>query len=492
MMNSKLALIVSVSAYALQMNPVYASLLSSPPASILDTNIHTTTVQSSALNQSPLNVKHWHDSSFLTASVCFITDTGACSGNSFGGGANTEDGGHGAPGGSGDNGGSGDDSKDPDYELNNAERCKKEGYNLTSCNSVQNPVNKCPYNNSYFEKCVCKSGLVTCTKPQYGVGEACDGKYASCQTDNPRACREDGYTNTCPSGQKLKKSPRCPYDNSYGICCTEKCTNNSSTTCTGANTGDDGCGYSCYKCCDDTCPAYTSKTYKGAYTYTTGCGNRCYKCNCPSGTAPNYSGAAAGSAECGTCYRCSNTCSRGQTSVSCSSKYERVRVGSTECGNSCYECQYNYDCDASRTSCSKPYECNYNSCGICTSCSYNADCDVKGTSCREPYVCEYNSCGICYSCTYNSDCEVSGKSCSHGCSINNSCGKCTKCSSYTCYQDCRLAYETIEGPTNMTVYHFEHETCGTDGEVQTSGCITQKTRAGKPTWCNNLNPLCPW
>ena len=30
-----------MSAYALQMNPVYASLLSSPPASILDTNIHT-------------------------------------------------------------------------------------------------------------------------------------------------------------------------------------------------------------------------------------------------------------------------------------------------------------------------------------------------------------------------------------------------------------------------------------------------------------------
>ena len=41
MMNIKLALIISVSAYALQMNPVYASLLSSPPASILDTNIHT-------------------------------------------------------------------------------------------------------------------------------------------------------------------------------------------------------------------------------------------------------------------------------------------------------------------------------------------------------------------------------------------------------------------------------------------------------------------
>ena len=41
MMNIKLALIISVSAYALQMNPVYASLLSSPPASILDTNTHT-------------------------------------------------------------------------------------------------------------------------------------------------------------------------------------------------------------------------------------------------------------------------------------------------------------------------------------------------------------------------------------------------------------------------------------------------------------------
>ena len=430
MMNIKLALFVSVSAYALQINPVYASLLSSLPASILDTNIHTPArvaahpqgvasqtchnVQSSApasfsslilgldpriqvkqgfLSHLDASVKHWHDSSFLTASVCFITDTGACSGNSFGGGANTEDGGHGAPGGgSGDNGGTGDDGKDPDYELDNAERCKKEGYTLTSCNSVQDSVNHCPYDNSYFEKCVCKSDLVTCTKPQYGVGEACGGKYASCETDNPRACKEDGYTNTCVTGQKLRKDKRCQYDSSFGICCTESCAANTSLTCTGANAGDDGCGYTCKQCCVTSCPSgydYSESQLTGANgtgwvkdgtdycdhctkgrlykrkaatcpstsNKTCGCGgsdkcksgNNTYysSCNCCS----NCSGATShsGMAYYNSCYNsctkqtlytersCDNYCSPDEPS-SCEYGYETYQ---NECGTTCYSC-YGY------------------------------------------------------------------------------------------------------------------------------------------------------
>ncbi len=293
------------------------------------------------------------------AAVCFITDTGACSGNSFNSGANTEDGGHGAPGGSG---GNGDDDKDPNYELNNAERCKKEGYTLKTCSSVQDPVNRCPYDTSFFEKCVCKSDLVTCTKPQYGVGESCGGKYASCETDNPRACKEDGYTNTCVTGQKLRKDKRCQYDSSFGICCTESCAANTSLTCTGANAGDDGCGYTCKQCCVTSCPSgfseYTASNIPAGYVrngtevcnrcdgknlvkivaapcdgYPSTCNYGVYNANdyCLSGSTKKYK-----SSNCKPCTpSCSNTEEYERGCPDCKRGYPFASNG---CGGSCYQC----------------------------------------------------------------------------------------------------------------------------------------------------------
>ena len=87
------------------------------------------------------------------AAACFVTDTTNCSGNEFAGN-NADDNGHGAPGGPGD----GDD-----YDLDNAERCRQEGYTQTSCSEGYKPVNYCPYDNTYFEKCVaiCPSNYVT-------------------------------------------------------------------------------------------------------------------------------------------------------------------------------------------------------------------------------------------------------------------------------------------------------------------------------------------
>ena len=131
----------------------------------------------------------------LTAAVCFVTDTGNCSGNKYGG-ANTSD--NSSSGGtpSGSSSGSSSSGGDEDWTIDNQKRCELEGYKLTSCPALKVPQNYCPYDISYFEKCVCKAGLVTCTKPYYGVGESCDGKYASCKLDNARACKEDGYTQT--------------------------------------------------------------------------------------------------------------------------------------------------------------------------------------------------------------------------------------------------------------------------------------------------------
>ena len=126
-----------------------------------------------------------------------------------------EDNGHGAPGGN-----EVDNGNQDDYELDNAERCKKEGYNKTSCLPGETAENFCLYDSSYFEKCVCPDGYKTCTPPYYGIGTACGNKYASCEKDIERACKElnSNYTNTCGAGQQLS-SDRCSYDSSYGTCC---------------------------------------------------------------------------------------------------------------------------------------------------------------------------------------------------------------------------------------------------------------------------------
>ena len=150
------------------------------------------------------------DDKIKLAATCFVTDTSACSGNEFSGN-NADDDGHGAPGGSGD----GDD-----YELDNEERCKKEGYNKTSCLPGEVPSNYCIYDSTYFEDCTCPSGYTTCEPPYYGVGTACGNKYASCEKDTERACQElnPGYVDECGTGQQLSDD-RCSYDNTYGTCC---------------------------------------------------------------------------------------------------------------------------------------------------------------------------------------------------------------------------------------------------------------------------------
>ena len=144
----------------------------------------------------------------LTA-TCFVTDTSACSGNEFSGNNADENDGGVPPGGD-------------DYDLDNAERCRQEGYTQTSCPEGQEGSNFCPYDSGYFEKCVssCPSNYVTCEVPYYGVGEDCDGKYASCEKDTERACQElnPGYVDGCGTGQQLSDD-RCSYDNTYGTCC---------------------------------------------------------------------------------------------------------------------------------------------------------------------------------------------------------------------------------------------------------------------------------
>ena len=102
------------------------------------------------------------------ASVCFITDAGNCSGDKFG---NLE-----TPGGGGG-------GEIPDDHGTPEELCEDVGYSLTGdCPALQTPHEKCPYDSSYYDKCVCQSDLVSCPSPKVGVGTSCDGKYQSCCT----------------------------------------------------------------------------------------------------------------------------------------------------------------------------------------------------------------------------------------------------------------------------------------------------------------------
>ena len=484
-MNITRALSISVSCLSLTAGNVFAcsfsgEYLSAPPSSIFSIHEHTPQIrksphprgvaesellvdgnfqnQSSAvilgldpriqvkqgfLSHLDASVRHWHDSSFLTASVCFITDTGACSGNSFNSGANTEDGGHGTPGGSGDNSGN-----EPDYTLDNYERCAKEGYTQTACSSVQQPSNRCPYNSDIFEKCVCKPNLQTCTVPYYGVGEACGGKYASCERDDARACNENGTGSnaSCPAEQTPNKV--CPYNASYH----DKCVCRSDLkTCTKPEYGvGNACGgkyLSCQrddaKACkedgytqsaacsstqqkDGLCPynntyykqCVCKPEYKYACTgtgYTGGsgssCGGKYSKCSCSAsyewtGSVCTYVNPCAGYYECGGAWQY------------CEGR--KCSTDSTKCSTYCVSDYFPNSCDSS-SNCNGIYRNGYCS-GSCSSSSSGGDSGggdsggSSGGSCPADRPLVGPNDGVCYRCithvhkTYN-NCHMEGSSC---------------------------------------------------------------------------------
>ena len=264
------------------------------------------------------------------------------------------------------------------------EYCEEKGYTYYSsgeCPQYQAKVGTCSRDDHYL-KCDavtwCKNNgynTQTCSLPSFVNDQCPNGKpyYKGCKEDRPRACREQGYVNSCSPGRLYKSTNRCPWDSSYGKCCTASpsagCPTNYKVTCDSSrgSSGTDTCGYTCYRCCNDTCPSGTSQNYHGSYGGTTECGSSCYRCkDCTSGSR-SYSGSYVGSSECGSCYACSDTCRSGQKSVSCSSNYVKTRVSTTECGTACYSCEYNSDCSVTPKSCD--YGCaSTNSCGKCTSC----------------------------------------------------------------------------------------------------------------------------
>ena len=212
------------------------------------------------------------------------------------------------------------------------EFCESKGYTYYAsgeCPQYQAKVSTCSRDNHYL-KCDAKTwceqngyNTTSCSLPKY-VDQPCPSYgslYKQCKTDNQRACRDTGYTNSCPSGQKLKKnSGRCAYDSSYGTCCKPSgCPSYTSLNYSsyGSN-GTDGCEYTCYYTCNMNCPSGTSTSNPGGCGGSTrnGCGTKtCYypyePCCTPRCT--NETGCSCGTTTVsdgcgGTCTQCKSCC----------------------------------------------------------------------------------------------------------------------------------------------------------------------------------------
>ena len=202
----------------------------------------------------------------------------------------------------------------PEIDINSDSKfCEESGftyYASAKCPQYQAVTAICDRDEHYL-KCDAKTwcqkngyNTTTCSIPQY-VNDPCPSYgslYKGCKTDNAKACKELGYTNTCPSGQKLKKdSGRCSYDSSYGTCCTPSgCPSYTSLTSSSYGTnGTDGCGYACYYTCNMDCPSthpYSSDPTGCSYRTTNGCGNKsCYQYKaCCTPTCINETGCTYG------------------------------------------------------------------------------------------------------------------------------------------------------------------------------------------------------
>ena len=333
----------------------------------------------------------------LTASVCFITDAGHCRENEFYTGANTPDGSSGGtPGGS-----SGGDGSEDNWEVDNEEKCKKEGYTNEDCGETATPGTPCLYDSSYHAGCVCKPEYnQTCTgADQAGKGASCDGKYKECCS----LCSAYPYSDgTIPVGHVITETCQSCSGAKYKT----KCNTNSSNTGTyiscGSATGsgsvctdDSGTYYT--KC---TCPTnyeFNAQTqscvcktnFKYACTGTgyaggtgTSCGNKYQTCNCASGYTWS---ASSGCVKCGSSfkYTCTGT-NQTKPSSGCGGKYDKCncKSGYKWSNGSCIaECSssYKYTCTGTGYAGGAGSACG----GKYTSCTCSSGYTWDGGNCQK-------------------------------------------------------------------------------------------------------------
>ena len=283
-----------------------------------------------------------------------------------------------------------------DYTVNTTSQCLNEGFSKQNCNSVQTIDGVCPYNSAYGLGCKCASNLVSCPAGQVGVGESCNGQYASCQCDPA--------LKTC-SSKEVGQGASC--GGRYESCvCKDMYLYNSSNCSYPRSVSGDSCGGQYTDC---VCPAGVDEgPYGCAEYYPSPCSSVCkvaYSDNCHIRESVNVP------------YYCEKYWD------DCPSKCEVAAADN--CIN--------------RTAVSTPYGCE----------SYYGDCSSKcqtayGDNCRNrsdnscSYGCQsyWGDCSSkCQTCYADNCRNRSDNSCSYGCqSYWSDCS--SKCQ--TCYADnCR-------------------------------------------------------
>ena len=295
------------------------------------------------------------DKAYKTAGVCFL-GVGDC-----GGAAGY------------DSSSSGAGSANDDFYIDTTNQCLNEGFVRQNCNSVQTIDGVCPYNSAYGLGCKCASNLVSCPAGQVGVGESCNGQYASCQCDPA--------LKTC-SSKEVGQGASC--GGRYESCvCKDMYLYNSSNCSYPRSVSGDSCGGQYTDC---VCPAGVDEGQYGcAEYYPSPCSSVCkvaYSDNCHiRSDDPNI---ALGYG-CMKYYDdCSSKCERAYTDMC----RERTAVISSCPSNA--SCSYYSDCSSkiSSWSCNSGYKQEGSSCVVADPCASYYKCDgtyqyCAGTTCPQ-------------------------------------------------------------------------------------------------------------
>ena len=322
------------------------------------------------------------------ASVCFITDAGDCGSLEWEG----------------------------EGELDNAEKCRTEGYVDTPCGAGLIPIGTCPYDSNWHSKCGCPSDYdKTCTgADEQGKGDSCEGKYQECCNlctgyDYTADNIPSGYvkTDSCESCDGTKYKARCDVSEGGYMDCGE-------VVGVGGSCTDDSGTY--YKQCN--CPLN--------YEWN----DETKTCTCSTSFKYDCQGSAYADTQTG------NTCDNKYSSCDCAEGFEwDGESGMCVCDGVDW-CALNQDCTAlgyAQQSCPKwsikcPYDTSFVKCIDCPP-SFSEEC--KGTGqIGEGQSCEgkYQSC-TCDS-SYQYTCTGTGESGS-GTACGGKYQSCTCASPYT-------------------------------------------------------------
>ena len=327
-----------------------------------------------------------------SAKVCFITDKGNCSGNSF------------------------ETPPDPFPPTPDSDKCYELGFRKTSCEAGWQPYRYCPYDSKYFKECICK--------------DTCAGGYQE---------------KTCSSGSIVADSIKMSCKTCYKCrSCKDECPGGYSTgkgTCNQESSNRTECGSVCYKIISNTCTTGSltapleNDSQKNKIVSYTACSNPCFQSYsdvCDSGYTKN----AAVSGKCydtmtttfGTVCRkekpcCDDTCSGYRTQPSSSICPAGSNNNKTGCGNNCYTCKA---CTPQKWQCESELKLGINSSDYWNTCSNisSGDTDALCTEhynntsvndgCGGSYM-TYQPISKCFSSTRNKD-ELFASMHSAGCS----------------------------------------------------------------------------